>query len=356
MRRLLLTCLGLAFVLALVGCGKGSSVEGRVLGRTIKPIAGLNIVAKQAQPLKGYERVEAITKGDGAFRLTGLYPSSLYLITISAQTWKTDVSLVITTAPDGETLVIERPLIVIRAISRHEEIEVDPSTGEKYSAVVRGQLVDNAGKPIIGAKAIATQKPSIAGYGLIETTTGPDGVFNLAGLYPGSTYSICFSTINWVAEESVEIDTRADGKSSIFPSPIKIINAFSRQENGRLVDPSTGKMRFYISSEDVIIDSLTGMQWIIGPDMDTKFEQGRVWINKCIIGGGRWRMPTCEELRGLYVEGIKIDSVFKTSGSWAWAAPNDTQYVWVFSYNTGSCFARLVDNAYGGRVFGVRLP
>lgn len=59
--------------------------------------------------------------------------------------------------------------------------------------------------------------------------------------------------------------------------------------------------RFQASENGVILDTKTNLEWIVGANEGTKWNEGYAWVkglgNK--FGGG-WRLPTVEELRGLY--------------------------------------------------------
>ena len=52
-------------------------------------MSGVKIVAKQIQPIKGYEQVETTTGSDGIFRIKGPYPASEYTINPESDKWKT---------------------------------------------------------------------------------------------------------------------------------------------------------------------------------------------------------------------------------------------------------------------------
>ena len=49
------------------GCGKKSGIEGKVLDGKGQPVSGVKIIAKQAQPIKGFEQFETTTGSDGIF-------------------------------------------------------------------------------------------------------------------------------------------------------------------------------------------------------------------------------------------------------------------------------------------------
>ena len=77
-------------VLTLAGCGKNSGVEGKVVDGKGKPLSGVKLIAKQVEPIKGYERFETKTGSDGTFRFNKLYPFSGYILipTSGCKTYK----------------------------------------------------------------------------------------------------------------------------------------------------------------------------------------------------------------------------------------------------------------------------
>ena len=58
-----------------------TTVEGKFVNGRGLPFANLKILAKQVQPMKGYEQFEATTEADGAFRFDRLCPVSQYILT-----------------------------------------------------------------------------------------------------------------------------------------------------------------------------------------------------------------------------------------------------------------------------------
>ena len=117
-----------------------------------------------------------------------------------------------------------------------------------------------------------------------------------------------------------------------------------------------GKTRFTVSSEGVITDSQTGLEWVVGPDPDANYAQAEQWVAGCNVSGGGWRMPTRAELKTLYQQGLgdrNMDPAFKTTGCWVWAEPRDSESAWRFDFNYGGedCLNRGFRYA---RVFAVR--
>ena len=51
----------------------------------------------------------------------------------------------------------------------------------------------------------------------------------------------------------------------------------------------------------IVKDTNTGLEWKAGPDKDTNWGEARSWVQSL---GGDWRMPTLDELEGLYKKGM----------------------------------------------------
>ena len=80
--------------------------------------------------------------------------------------------------------------------------------------------------------------------------------------------------------------------------------------------------RYRVSSEGVIHDPQTGLDWFVGPDKDTTWYEAKKFADNLTVSGGGWRLPSVEELRGIYEKGKgsrNMDPLFKTSGWWVWA-------------------------------------
>lgn len=76
--------------------------------------------------------------------------------------------------------------------------------------------------------------------------------------------------------------------------------------------------RFSVSPDGIIIDSETGLQWMVGPDNDFTWVEAREWIDNL---EGNWRMPSKWELLDLFDAGVDIYSwgPFDTGGKYVWA-------------------------------------
>ena len=117
--------------------------------------------------------------------------------------------------------------------------------------------------------------------------------------------------------------------------------------------------RYSVSRKGVITDNTSGLEWVVGPDQSINFYQAEAWVKGCNIAGGGWRLPTVEELRGLYTRGLgerNMAPVFNTTGWWVWAEPeNSVPTAWGFDHvdGDGEEYSYNGDEDFS-RVFGVR--
>jgi hypothetical protein len=119
----------LSLWLAACSAGKQSAVEGKLVDWSGKPVAGVRITASQRQPIKGYEQFAAVTKADGTFRLSGLYPSDGYVLQLSSDKWTCDMTVSLFSAPPGETSLLRSPIVIAQAFSKSGGLVIDLATG-----------------------------------------------------------------------------------------------------------------------------------------------------------------------------------------------------------------------------------
>lgn len=138
-RLLLVLLIGIFFF----GCGgKKSGIEGKVVDGLGQPISGLNVVIKQVQPVKGYEQFEATTGSDGIFRFSGVMPANDYMISLLTDKWKTKVTMKVTSGTEGQTLVLNNPMIVRFNIMRDGSV-IDTKTGLQW-LIINGTDLSSA--------------------------------------------------------------------------------------------------------------------------------------------------------------------------------------------------------------------
>ena len=82
------------------------------------------------------------------------------------------------------------------------------------------------------------------------------------------------------------------------------------------------KTRFTKAKDGVISDSATGLEWYVGPDQDTTWNQAKSWTESLTVAGGGWRMPTVPELKTLFQPGAglnNMDPIFQPTDYCVWS-------------------------------------
>jgi hypothetical protein len=106
------------------------------------------------------------------------------------------------------------------------------------------------------------------------------------------------------------------------------------------------------------IITYNGLQWYVGPDQDTDWDQANAWVKSLTVGGGGWRMPTKAELKGLYHEGRgdrNMPPEFKTTGWYVWSNEQQgSSAAWIFDFGPGFEYPYARSYSYLGRAFAVR--
>ena len=227
-------------------------------------------------------------------------------------------------------------------------------------AGLEGKVVDGNGKPVAGVKIMAMMEQPIKGYEQFDTVTGSDGGFSFKKLYPGSRYVLKPWSDKWTTEASASVETGPDGETVLMPNPLVIEMAYSVSGGSLVIDLATGKTRFTVSTDGVITDSQTNLEWAVGPDQNTDYDSAVAWVAGLTTAGGGWRMPGVDELQTLYQKGVgkrNLDPSFKTTGWWVWGEPRDSSSAWCFFFNNGERDWYDRDDSNGNRVIAVRpLP
>jgi len=114
---------------------------------------------------------------------------------------------------------------------------------------------------------------------------------------------------------------------------------------------------YVVNANGIVKDTKTGLEWKVGPDQDTTWSQARSWVQSLNLDGSGWRMPTMDELEGLYRKGAgsrNMTPLLKTTGWWVWSGETKGSSVargFGFGYGVRGWGDR---NTYGVRAFAVR--
>jgi TolB-like protein len=89
------------------------------------------------------------------------------------------------------------------------------------------------------------------------------------------------------------------------------------------VKPIPSGDRFHATDEqgEIIFDAESGLEWRVGPDKDTKYDQAVDWVQSLNENDHGWRLPTSRELAAIYQPGLgdrNMPASYKTTGWIVW--------------------------------------
>jgi hypothetical protein len=119
-----------------------------------------------------------------------------------------------------------------------------------------------------------------------------------------------------------------------------------------------GQRYILLTSNGIVKDTRTGLEWKVGPDKDTNWDEARSWVQNLKLDGGGWRMPTLDELKGLHKDGassLNMTPLLKTTGWQVWADKlKDSSFAWAFYFVSGGKGWDGRTFPYDFRAFAVR--
>jgi hypothetical protein len=120
----------------------------------------------------------------------------------------------------------------------------------------------------------------------------------------------------------------------------------------------SGESRFFSTNYGIVVDQKTGLEWLFGPNQDMTWTSARNWVNNQKIDGGRWEMPTKEELKTLYemkAGAKRVTSLLKVTGHWIWSGEKrDSKNAYYYYYAQGSTGWKNINKSLHTRAIAVR--
>jgi hypothetical protein len=205
------------------------------------------------------------------------------------------------------------------------------SAGRTGSAV-EGKVLDCNGSPLSGVTVVAELPVDeyVEGYEEIKAVAGVDGDFKLTGLYPGTYYRIFF-------EGGQCNDPRERIRSLPVGETLKL-----RKDYVLLYSP------FKVLPNGVIRDPRTGLEWAPVSVFEANYCVAETYATNLRLDGGGWRLPTIDELEGLYETGRRgcgLDWAFGNRFPNAWATDRDgSSERKIFDFLHGTTFAQPAED------------
>jgi hypothetical protein len=124
-------------------------------------------------------------------------------------------------------------------------------------------------------------------------------------------------------------------------------------------EPAAPLTRYVAGDDGVVTDNETNLEWFVGPDERTTWDEAQAWVEGLSVAGGGWRMPTKDELRGLYQKGLgtqDMTPLLKTTGWWVWSAAEaeGSSQSWGFSFSRDGELVMTSCAHCDSRAFAVR--
>jgi hypothetical protein len=178
---------------------------------------------------------------------------------------------------------------------------------DRKGSAVKGKVVGRDGRPLAGIKVVAMLPDGDykEGYDSFEVKTKPDGTFVIEGLYPGTYYRI-------VCDSGQCNDQKERIRSLPYGETLKLGNDFVL-----IFSP------FKVSSEGVIQDLRTGLEWAPVPLPTFNYDGAARYTKSLRLAGGGWRLPTVDELKDLFESGQSgcgLDWAFEDRYPASWAS------------------------------------
>ena len=108
----------------------------------------------------------------------------------------------------------------------------------------------------------------------------------------------------------------------------------------------------------IVKDTKTGLEWKVGPDRDTIWNEARSWVQSLNRDGGGWRMPSTDELYTLYNKGAgdrNMTPLLKITGWYVWSGETEgPDGAKSFTFDDGYSRYYSRGGSYGSRALAVR--
>ena len=186
-----------------------------------------------------------------------------------------------------------------------------------------------------------------------------------ASIQPKPSYSQPSSTSNLEKERRELEQLRAELEKKQRESQNQRIEVASVPQKPSSSRPSsstsnvTNRDGVYVAHANGIMkDTKTDLEWKVGPDSDTNWNDARSWVQSLNLDGGGWRMPTMDELEDLYKKGKggrNMTPLLKTTGWWVWSGETKgSSEARSFYFYGGNRRWYTRGNSYHHRAFAVR--
>ncbi|MFO7665958.1 MAG: hypothetical protein R6V76_05010 [Desulfobacterales bacterium] len=169
-------------------------------------------------------------------------------------------------------------------------------------------------KPATAAESKAEEIAKLAGIGKAKTEA--EAAAKAKEIEKAKAEQIAKAKAETVAESKAKAKQHELKTTTAAIDPA-VVSTKSVTQDGRFEKLASGVVR----------DTQSGLEWYAGPDKNTSSTEASQWAANLKIDGGGWRMPTLEELKGLYRKGAgsrNMTPLLETTGWWVWSGEKKT--------------------------------
>lgn len=188
---------------------------------------------------------------------------------------------------------------------------------------VEGKVVNGQGQPLSGVTVIFNPVVLMPEAKQPQTKTGADGTFKIAGLTPAADYIITLEADAWTSKATRKVTAPKGRQPLALDSPIAV--------------------RFQLLRNGTVIDTKTGMQWLIYTAADIAAGNVISTVKNISQGGfNDWRLPTKAEIMSLRdpsAATVKEGPQISSDACCVWIMElNSDKIEWDFYIDDGSDF------------------
>ena len=156
----------------------------------------------------------------------------------------------------------------------------------------------------------------------------------------------------------------AGGMKPRVATPSKIIMASLRNKKPSSLSPSSPSPdstkpddTYVAHANGIVRNTRNGLEWKVGTDRDTSWNEASLWVQSL---DDVWRMPSTDELEGLYKKGSgsrNMTPLLKTTGWCVWSAETRGSAFhrrFYFNFTNNSWYSHNADFSNKTRAFAVR--
>ena len=265
--------------------------------------------------------------------------------------------------PSGATIWVDGKMSKLKT-----DVKTKISAG-KHTITLKLDLYVDAEKGIevLPGSILEEEFQLVRSQGRINVVSIPEGAaIWIDGKDAGNKTDHLMEVLHGEHEVALKLDGYKDARKKVRLEPEGFTEVEFRLEKGldipfpklTTVNKSDRGRNYTAYDNGIVKDASTGLEWKTGPDRNMTWNKAKSWVAGLKTGGGGWRMPTLDELEGIYKKGTgnrNITLMLKTTGWDVWSGETKgSSGAWRFDFYDGRKRWRFHSDPSCKRAFAVR--